>query len=69
MIQISMKYPTANMKNVDTDYGTSPKISSTLFHTFFGLNYLTDLLLLFFFLLCGMAKSVEPDQTMPSGTF
>ena len=41
-------------------YGKCPKLSNTLFHTFWsGLLFMQ----LFLKILCGMANSVDPDQT------
>ena len=46
-------------------YGKCPKISNTLFHTILASILLFMLLLLK--ILSGMANSVDPDQTAPSG--
>ena len=46
-------------------YSKCPKISKCLFHTFFAKILL--FIHLFLKLLCGMAKSEDPDQTAPEG--
>ena len=48
-----------------SQYSKCPKILNTLFHTFFGVFSL--LMQLFLKMLSGMANSVDPDQTAPSG--
>ena len=47
-------------------YSKCPKISKTLFHTFF--NYSLLFMPLFLKMLSGMVNSVVPDQTAPLGT-
>ena len=46
-------------------FGRSPKISNTLFHTILAKILL--FMQLFLKILSGMANSVDPDQTAPSG--
>ena len=53
------------MINVMVYYGKCPKISNTLFHTFLAKILL--FMQLFHKILSGMANSVDPDQTAPSG--
>ena len=48
-------------------YSKCPKISNTLFHTFFNYSLLY-IYPLFLKMLSGMANSVVPDQTAPSET-
>ena len=46
-------------------YGKCPKISNTLFHTI--LAYILLFMQLSIKIICGMANSVDPDQTAPLG--
>ena len=48
-----------------TNYGKCPKIPNTLFH--FILAKILLFMQLFLKVLSGMANSVDPDQTAPSG--
>ena len=51
--------------DMNRTYGICPKISNTLFHTFFALFLL--LMRLFLKILHGIANSVDPDKTAPLG--
>ena len=50
---------------LNIEYGKCPNISNTLYITFFA--YILLFMQLFRKILCGMANSVDPDQTTPEG--
>ena len=50
---------------LNIEYGKCSKISNTLFHTFFGQKF--TFMQLFLKIPSGMANSIDPDQTAPSG--
>ena len=60
----SNEYPQDTFWN-NNNYGKCPKISNTLFQSILGKILL--FMHLFFKIPSGMAKSVDPDQTAPSG--
>ena len=62
----SDKYFTDSPQNIYCGYGKCPEIPNTLFHTCF-LPKFCFFMQLILKILSGMANSVDPDQTAPSG--